>query len=244
MSNETNSQDIVSNEANSQATPHISDQPVSQPINLVSSSSEQEPTENPSSQGENNSGANQGTPSRNTESVSWNLLLHERQPSPTGPLPEPMAEAPRAPSVDPYLQAMLDQPVPAHYNLSNPNGAGTSRAAAGPSNIRDHFSWGSMMEREFGIENPEMRARTPVERLSIGMSMDEFRQMQALTDSLIHTRERVTAQAEALEGAYFHAEVAEMIAKGARDAIERVMWILMALIVLVLALMVKLFLYM
>jgi hypothetical protein len=239
MSDETNSQDIMSNEANSQATPHISDQPISQPINLVSSSSE--PTENPSSQGENNSNANQGTPSRNPESASWNLLLHERQPSPLGPLHAPRAEVVPAPSVDPYLQAMLDQPVPAHYNLSNPNGAGTSRAAAGPSNTRDHFSWGSMMEREFGIENPNVIARAPVERVSIGMSMDEFRQMQALTDSLIQTRERVTAQAEALEGAYYHAEVAELIAKGARDSIEMVVWMLVALMVLVVALMVIMF---
>jgi hypothetical protein len=52
----------------------------------------------------------------------------------------------------------------------------------------------------------------------------------------------VTDQATALEGAYLHAEIAEMIAKGARDAIERVIWILVALIVLVLALMVKMFL--
>jgi hypothetical protein len=229
----------MSSEMNSQATPRISEQPVSQPIVHIESSSE--PTENPSSQGENNSGTNQGTPSRNSESVSWNLLLHERQPSPTGPLPPPRAEVTRAPSVDPHLQAMLDQPVPAHYNLNNPNGAGTSRAVAGPSNIRDHFSWGSMMEREFGIENPEVRARTPVERVSIGMSMDEFRQMQALTDSLIHTRERVTAQAEALEGAYYHAEVAELIAKGARDSIEMVARMLVALIVLVVTLMVIMF---
>ena len=244
MSNETNSQDIMSNEANSQASPRISDQPVSQPIVQVSSASEEEPTENPSSQGENNSGANQGTPSRNPESASWNLLFHERQPSPTGPLLDPRAEIAFVPFADPNLQAMLDQPVPAHYNLSNPNGAGTSRAAAGPPNIHDHLSWGSMMEREFGIENPAVRARTPVERLSVGMSIDEFRQMQALTDSLIQTRERVTAQAEALEGAYYHAEVAEMIAKGARDSIEMVVWILVALIILVLALMVKLFLFM
>ena len=239
MSDETNSQDIVSNEANSQATPHISDQPISQPINLVSSSSE--PTENPSSQGENNSTANQGTPSRNPESASWNLLLHERQPSPLGPIPPPMAEVIRAPFVDPYLQAMLDQPVPAPYNLINTNGAGTSRAAVGPSNIQDQNTWGSIMEREFGIENPEVRAGAPVERLSIGMSLDEFRQMQALTDSLIQTRERVTAQAEALEGAHYHAEVAELIAKGARDSIEMVVWMLVALMVLVVALMVIMF---
>ena len=226
----------MSDEVNSQVTPRISDQPVSIPYVQVDSSSE--PTENPSSQGENDSNANQESSGRNPESASWNLLLHERQPSPVGPFPEPMVEVAIAPSVDPNLQAMLDQPVPAHYNLSNPNGAGTSRAAAGPSNVRDYLSWGSMMEREFGIENPTMRAEAPVERLSIGMSMDEFRQMQALTDSLIQTRERVTAQAEALEGAYFHAEIAEMIAKGARDAVETARWMLVALFALVMALMV------
>jgi hypothetical protein len=226
----------MSNDSDSQATQRMSNLEVSQPVVQVDSSTE--PMEDSSSHGENNLEANQGTPSGNNESASWNILLQERQPSPIGPIPAPMAEVIPAPLVDPYLQAMLDQPVPAPYHLNNTNGAGTSRAAAGPSNIRDHYSWGSMIEREFGIENPEVRARAPVERLTVGMTMDEFRQMQELTDSLIQTRERVTAQAAALEGAYYHAEVAELIAKGARDAIEGVIWMIVALVVLVVASMV------
>jgi hypothetical protein len=239
MSNETNSQEIMSNEANSQATPHISDQPVSQPINLVTSSSE--PMEDSSSHGGNNSGANQGTPSRNSESISENLLLHERQPSPMGPLPAPRVEATHVPLVNPYIPPMLNRNLPAHYSLSNPYGAGTSRANAGPSNIHEQFNRESAMRREFGMRDPGVLAGVPLERTT-GMTAEETRQLQALTESLNHTREQVTLQAEALEGAYFHAEVAEMIAKGARDAIERVVWIVVALIVLVLALMVKMFL--
>jgi hypothetical protein len=193
--------------------------------------------EDSSSHGENNSVANQESQSiANSESVSVNVMVQERQPSPA-----PRAEVARAPSIDPYLQAMLDQPVPAPHNLLNLNGAGTSRAAAGPSNVNDHFSWGSILERDFGIENPNMMARAPVER-TVGMTVDEYRQMQALTDSLAQVRERVTDQATALDGAYLHAEIAEMIAKGARDAIERVIWMIVALIMLVLALLVRMFL--
>jgi hypothetical protein len=230
----------MSSDSTSQATQRISNLEASIPVVQVDSSTE--PMEDSSSHGENNSVANQESQSiANSESVSGNVLVHERQPSPMGPPPAPRVEVNRAPSIDPYLQAMLDQPVPAPYNLNNLNGAGTSRAAAGPSNVNDHFSWGSMMEREFGIGNPNMIAREPVER-NVGMTVDEYRQMQALTDSLAQIRERVNDQATALEGAYFHAEVGEMIAKGARDAIERVIWMIVALIMLVLALMVKMFL--
>jgi hypothetical protein len=158
-----------------------------------------------------------------------------------GPLPAPRGEATHVPLVDPYVPPMPNPNFPAHYSFSNPYGAGTSRANAGPSNIHEQFNWESAMRREFGMVGPNVVAGTPLERTT-GMTMDETRQVQALTDSLNLTRERVTLQAEALEGAYYHAEVAEIIAKGARDAIERVVWIIVALIVLVMALMVKMFL--
>ena len=74
-----------------------------------------------------------------------------------------------------------------------------------------------------------------------GMSMDEFRQLRAITDSLIRTRERVTQQAHALDGAYHHAEAARMIATEGKERMEMVVWILLALIFLVVALMITMF---
>ena len=222
----------MSTESNSHASPNASGHVIAHSNPRVPHSSEEEAFEDSSSGNENNSlGSNGEAQSRNTESRSWNLLRQERQPSPTGPLPD-------APMTDPYLQG-----VPNNYHVTarfipiNPSGEGTSRANAGPSNVHDYYSWESFMRREFGIEDPNVVAGVPVERTA-GMSMDEFRQLQAITASLTRTRERVTQQAQALDGAYFHAEAARMVAAEGRDMIWTLIWILLAFIVLIVALLI------
>jgi hypothetical protein len=90
------------------------------------------------------------------------------------------------------------------------------------------------MRRDHGMEDPRVVAGVPVSRTT-GMSTEEFAQLQRVTSLLAHARERIVELTQTVDGAYSQAEIARLMCKQQRRAMDLMIWVLMAVTALVVA---------